>query len=355
VELTDLVFTVNPGIEDIVAEEIVSELGGRVEYSLLSGRVYLYGAYGGRYLYERISRLRTVNKALILLWRGGIGRDYNSLLKTRDRLLRELSSVVDYVSPETPFAVQAERIGDHEYTSMDVARVLGDVVIEVTSRHYGRSPPVDLRKPSVIIHAFVRENELIIGVVLTGPWSLHRRGYRLYDHPAALKPTLAAAMLYIAGTMDKQVIIDPMCGGGTIPIEAALMHEDALIMGTDQSLRHIRGAIVNAYAAGVGDRIMFRRWDAREIDRLGLEFDHMILNPPYGIRYGYPMSIRRLYRKFIESASKALAPSGRITMITTEYHVIHRIARSHGLEIVHERTVYHGRLYPHIIVLEKSH
>lgn len=250
-ELADLVFTVNPGIEDIVAEEIVSELGGRVEYSLLSGRVYLYGAYGGRYLYERISRLRTVNKALILLWRGGIGRDYNSLLKTRDRLLRELSSVVDYVSPETPFAVQAERIGDHEYTSMDVARVLGDVVIEVTSRHYGRNPPVDLRKPSVIIHAFVRENELIIGVVLTGPWSLHRRGYRLYDHPAALKPTLAAAMLYIAGTMDKQVIIDPMCGGGTIPIEAALMHEDALIMGTDQSLRHIRGAIVNAYAAKV--------------------------------------------------------------------------------------------------------
>jgi len=346
----NIAFSVNPGIEDIASEEISTEFSGKVRYRLLTGYVYLETS---NYSYEKISRLRTINRAFILLWRGEIRPELHYLATLREKLAKELSDIAEYVTPDTPFAVTAERLGEHEYTSMDIARVLGDVVITIVEEIHGRRPMVNLRNPSVIVYAFAREKEMLVGISLTGPWSMHRRGYRVYDHPAALKPTLASAMIYIAGTKDKQLIVDPMCGGGTIPIEAALIHEDAEIIGTDINPRHIHGAIENAITAGVYDKVTFKAWDARKIHELISDADHMILNPPYGIRYGDPWSIRSTYEKFLESAQKALKDGGRITMITTEFSYVRKIVKKMRYDIVHERTVYHGNLYPHIMVLEK--
>ena len=352
--MVELVFTVNPGIEDIVSREAYGVFGGGVSrYSMLSGRVY-YSVDGSiDYLFERILELKTINKAMLHIATLEIEPSYSFLGVLKNRLPRVLEGIVEFIGPGTSFAVTTERIGVHEYTSVDLARVIGDAVIEVVKEFYGRRPRVDLRNPSVIVHGFARENELIIGVLLSGPWSMHRRGYRVYDHPAALKSTLAVAMLYISGARDRQVIVDPMCGGGTIPIEAALLYEDAAVYGFDINPLHIRGALMNAVAAGVVEKIVFRVWDARKIHEVIGEVDHMILNPPYGIRYGDPWSIRRLYREFLESAEKALRDRGRITMITTEYTYVHKVVKNTRLNIVHERIVQHGGLYPHIILLEK--
>lgn len=347
-----LVFTVNPGIEDIAAEEIRCELGGKPVYKMMTGYVFLENPSRG---IDGVYRLKTVNRAMVLLADiDGVEPHYSYLPKLGEILREGLRSVVDYITPETSFAVQVERMGSHEYTSMDVARITGDVVISIVKEFYGRRPLVNLRNPNVILHVFLRDKKLIAGVLLTGPWSMHRRGYRVYDHPAALKPTLATAMLYISGTRDKQVIVDPMCGGGTIPIEAALLHEDAVIIGTDINPVHIQGAKYNAIVAGVAEKIEFKQWDARRIHELISGVDHMVLNPPYGIRYGDPWSIRRLYRKFLESSWRALGDGGRLTIITTEFNYIHRIIGEVGYRVVHERTVFHGNLYPHIMVLEKS-
>ncbi len=349
-----LFFTVNPGIEDIVVEEIVSEIIGRPYYRLMTGRVFLETSSLPWNLAERVYRLRMVNRAMVHVATVGLKPKFSYLVDLKKVLFRELEPILEYVTPDTSFAVETERVGEHEYTSIDVSRIIGDVVIELCIRNYGRRPFVNLRNPSVIVYAYALEDELSIGVSITGPWSLHRRGYRIYDHPAALKPTLANAMLYLAGTRDKTVIVDPMCGGGTIPIEAALMHEDGVFIGTDISKKHVEGARANAVAAGVQDRVEFRVWDARRIHELDIEADYMVLNPPYGLRYGDPYSIRSLYKGFLESAYKALSVNGRIALITPEYSYIHHIVGEIGLEIVHERTVQHGGLYPHIIVLEKK-
>ncbi len=346
-----LVYTVNPGIEDIAAEEVVSELGGETNYEMLSGRVYHEAP---NYKLDVVLRLRSINRAMIYLWSGRIGRTVKDLSTIRETLLRELRGLSHYVSPLSSFAVQTERVGDHEYTSMDINRIVGDIVIRRVVEETGRRPEVNLRTPEIVIGVFVKDESMIIGVVLTGTRSMHRRGYRVYDHPAALKPTLAYAMLAISGTKDKQVIVDPMCGGGTIAIEAALLHEDAEIHCYDKDPHHIQGARYNALAAGVARKIRFGVWDARRIHELGLTFDHMILNPPYGIRYGDPIVIRKLYRDFLRSAWKALPEKGRITMITTEYNFVNKIADEQGYRVVHQRTVQHGGLYPKIIVLEKN-
>jgi len=347
----ELAYSVNPGIEDIAAEEVVAEMGGTTTYRMMTGYVFHKPA---SFSENAIMRLRSINRAYILLWRGRICGKLDDLLGIREKILQEIKGLEEYITPATSFAVSAERIGTHEFTSMDIARVIGDIVITYIERFYGRRPPVDLRKPNVVVFAFQRFEELIVGVSLTGTRSMHRRGYRVYDHPAALKPTLAYAMLRLSGTKDHDVIVDPMCGGGTIPIEAALIHEDAEIKGLDKNPHHIMGAKLNALAAGVRDKIFFGVWDARRLHELSEEFDHIISNPPYGIRYGSPAVIRRLYREFLISASKCLTSRGRITIITTEYNYVNKIIDGLGLRIVHERTVYHGSLYPHIIVLERE-
>ena len=349
---TKWLFTVNPGIEDIAANEIRNEIGGNIKYNNMAGHVI--AELDNDISYESIYRLRTINRAIKIIWEGVAERSIHYLAKLKNILLKELDSIIEYITPEISFAVRSERIGIHEYTSMDLSRVLGDVVIDIISKKYSKRPQVNLRAPDVIVYAFLRENKLVIGIQYTGPWSLHRRSYRIYDHPAALKPTLATAMLYLVGTKDKSIIVDPMCGGGTIPIEAALLHEDAYILGLDINPVHIKGSMKNAVAAGVFHRTIFRVWDARKLHELGLDIDYVVTNPPYGIRYGSPTAIKRLYRKFIFSLEKALAVNGKVAIITTEYAYLHKIIEYSQLKIVHERTVAHGGLYPHIIILEKK-
>ncbi len=351
VVVMELIYTVNPGIEDIAAEEIKAELGGNVEYSRLSGHIYHKLEYD--LSWEAIYRLRSINRAFLLMWKGLIGKKHEDLLKLRNEIIEGLKDIHYYVTPYTTFAVDTERVGEHEFTSIDVSRLVGELVIRIVESKTGRKPVVNLRTPNVIVHVFVKDNKIYIGVSLTGPWSMHRRGYRIYDHPAALKPTLAYAMLTISGTRDKDVIVDPMCGGGTIPIEAALIHEDAHIYGYDQNPRHIRGAKMNAYAAGVYKRVFFGVWDATRLNEVIDNVDHIISNPPYGIRYGDPSSIRKLYNKFLEASYKALREGGHLTIITTEYNYVYKIAKRTGFKIIHERVVYHGSLYPRIMVLEK--
>jgi tRNA (guanine6-N2)-methyltransferase len=347
-----LLYTVNPGIEDIAADEIMSEIGGSVRYDLMSGHVYHEVDHLN---IEALYRLRSVNRIFILLYNTVIGSNIDELVELRKKLFEGLEEVHHYITPYTNFAVDTERVGTHEFTSMDISRIVGDVIIEKVYEKTGYKPRVNLRTPNIIIHVFVRDEKFYLGVSLTGSRSLHRRGYRIYDHPAALKPTLAYAMLTLSGTRDKQLIIDPMCGGGTIPIEAALMHEDICIRGYDQNPKHIRGAKLNASAAGVYNRIYFGVWDARRIHEIYRgEIDHIVSNPPYGIRYGDPLTIRRLYKDFLESSSKALRDGGRLTIITTEYNYVSRVAEKYRFRIVHERIVQHGGLYPKIIVLEKE-
>jgi len=349
----EIMYTVNPGIEDVAAEEITAEMGGKVEYEVLTGHVL---HVTDRVDFESLLRLRSINKAFILLYKDTIGRRFEDLIEFREKLSRSLieSSLNEFLTPLSSFAVETERIGEHEFTSIDVSRIVGDVVIKTLTEKRGFRPRVDLRKPSTIIHVFVREQRVFIGVSLTGQASLHRRGYRIYDHPAALKPPLAYAMLTLSGTKDGDVIADPMCGGGTISIEARLIHEDAAVYCMDINKQYVEMAQKNALAAGVFSLISFMVWDARRIDEAPIpEIDHIVSNPPYGIRYGDLRVVRKLYETFLERAYNKLSDGGRLTLITTEYNFIKKKLSKLKYIKVHERVVKHGGLYPHIVVLEK--
>jgi putative N6-adenine-specific DNA methylase len=93
---------------------------------------------------------------------------------------------------------------------------------EVFERAQGVAPVVDRSEPKVVVVAHMRHGRCMLSFDTSGK-SLHKRGYREQGHPAPLKETLSAAILIMAGYDGSQAFIDPMCGSGTIAIEAAMI------------------------------------------------------------------------------------------------------------------------------------
>jgi putative N6-adenine-specific DNA methylase len=93
---------------------------------------------------------------------------------------------------------------------------------DVFNRELGRAPAVDTEEPRVVVVAHLERGRCMLSLDTSGK-SLHKRGYRESGHPAPLKETLAAAILLMAGYDGTQAFMDPMCGSGTLAIEAAMM------------------------------------------------------------------------------------------------------------------------------------
>lgn len=112
-------------------------------------------------------------------------------------------------------------IGHTHYSALTVKNAVVDQFRERTG---GKRPSVDVDAPDLPLVLFLQRDEAWLYRSLSGLGSLHKRGYRDAMHRSSLRETLAAAMLVYAGyDPERDVLLDPMCGSGTIAIEAALM------------------------------------------------------------------------------------------------------------------------------------
>ena len=358
------------GMEDIAAKEI-EELGG-THTQIRSERVFFNGDLDLMYRINIMSRC--VHKLILVL------------LDDKASSLQEIYSIAknaDYASImriDQTFAVRTTRVGRHDYTSIDISAAVGQAVVDYFIELKGLRPRVNLKKPDVEISVYVKDDEVVIGVNTTGE-SLHRRNYRVYDHPAALKTTLASCMLKWANWHGEE-LLDPMCGGGTIVIEAALMArkfppgffrrdlaftklmlydrhrhlmeiERALslvsrdqfpIIGFDISPKHIDGAKANAASAGVEDTISFKVRDATKDDSYNdLNAKFIVVNPPYGIRQSRPKIIRDMYVKMLKAISDRLSGSNLI-LITGAPRLFEEALNAVECELLELRKVKHGDL-----------
>lgn len=341
-----ILFTTVPGIEDIVIQELLER------FPTINPRPKPFGGLG-RVLAEFSSppdvedllKLRSIHHILLHLTIFPVDEHLDSLVAIYDALYQLDLRLLFHDLP--PFRITSERAGTHSYTSIDVQRWAGQAIVD----RY--AAPVDLRNPLVNIEVDVLEKRCFVGVRLTKT-SLHRRGYRVFEHPAALRPTLAYAMVRIADPLPGSTLLDPMCGGGTIPIEAALVYRNRLrILGFDLSPDFIVGAIQNARKANVAQYIDFRVVDVRRLPQsLQQPIHRVVTNPPYGIRSGGWKRVPRLYAALTRSLSRVLSSDGRAVIITLRHNVLRQCAYNAGLRVVHERVVRHGDLFPKILVLQ---
>jgi putative N6-adenine-specific DNA methylase len=118
-----------------------------------------------------------------------------------------------------------ESLGAEAEGGMPPRQVITQVresIRDVFNREQGCAPPVELVEPRVVVVAHLANGRCMLSLDTSGK-SLHKRGYREPGHPAPLKETLAAAILIMAGYDGSQAFLDPMCGSGTLAIEAAMI------------------------------------------------------------------------------------------------------------------------------------
>jgi len=214
-----------------------------------------------------------------------------------------------------------------------------DAIVDQFREKTGSRPSVDRIAPSLRINVHAARGGVTVAIDLSGD-SLHRRGYRGGQGAAPLKENLAAAILLRAGwpalAAAGGAFVDPMCGSGTLAIEAALIAADIApgllrnrfgfegwkqhdaktwrllragaearaapallaagrILGYDRDPIAIRNAAANAERAGLATQIHFQRSELAKLPAAPAPSGLVAVNPPYGGRIGESGELRALY------------------------------------------------------------
>lgn len=336
--------TTTPGFEEVALEE-VEEITGNIGSKRHRGMIMVEGVEEDIFKLNYLSK--TLHRVLILLSEFGFSDLEEIYQKTFE------IDFSKFISPDQEFSARIQRHGSHTFTSMDVEREVGQAIIDSFKEKAGTRLGVDLDNPDLIFRGEVRNENFWISIDTTGQNSLHRRGYRVKDHPAPLKPTIAHCLIRLSGWEEEESFIDPMCGSGTICIEAGLWgnnvpnffrddydfhnfdfldlekfseikicdrvkDRDLSLFGNDISEKHVENARGNARKAGV--EITFTNRDAREIS---LDYDRIVTNLPYGIRLGSHKKAKKLYNDFVSNLldynwKKAIILSGTPNLLPKE-------------------------------------
>jgi putative N6-adenine-specific DNA methylase len=226
--------------------------------------------------------------------------------------------------------------------SMFAALKIKDAIVDRLRREQGARPNVDRENPDVLVHAHFSGGRCALSLDAVGS-SLHERGYRTQSAAAPLKENLAAAILELIGWDGQVPLYDPMCGSGTLVIEAALKalriapglarekfachrwpdfdgalwqksldearrqklsQAPCLIVGTDSDPAAIRGAETHARRAGVDQAVRFRVQAIESAESPAMEPGVIVTNPPYGERLGEESELIGLYQKLGEVLSR---------------------------------------------------
>ena len=261
---------------------------------------------------------------------------------TPEKLYEETGQIdwSKHFSGDTTFAVYCTLVKAELSHSHYASLKIKDAVVDQFRNRTGKRPNIDVRKPGIRINLHVEGTAATLALDLSGD-SLHRRGYRAGGGEAPLKETLAAAIVHLSGIhQDMEAdhcLLDPMCGSGTLLIEAALILGDSApgllrqnfgfmywhrhnkklwekliaealeredmraespwppIIGYDADPHVVAVARKNIINAGLKDRIIVKQ---RQLARLqppaakGI----MVTNPPYGERLSEKTAVKYLYR-----------------------------------------------------------
>ncbi len=237
----------------------------------------------------------------------------------------------ELITPDMTLAVDCSLRDSALTHSGFVALKTKDAIVDRIREACGSRPSVNTASPDVRINVHLHKNVCTISLDSSGE-SLDRRGYRLERNEAPLRETLAAAVVALTGWDGSVPLADPMCGSGTIPVEAALkaahippglqrsfgfqrwldfdtllwdrLVKEAetginrlptgLVTGYDQDSRALALAARNTASAGLEGQVHF--FHAALLDfKPERDKGIVIINPPYGIRMGEQDDLRELY------------------------------------------------------------
>ncbi|UCE68962.1 MAG: class I SAM-dependent RNA methyltransferase [Flavobacteriaceae bacterium] len=311
------------GMESILATELRALGAGKVKEGVRCA--FFEGDQG--FMYKANLSLRTALRILKPLQTFKIrhpGDLYPKIQEVRWR---------DYLGPKMTFAVDAVLNSPHFSHSLFVSQKVKDAIVDQFRASTGERPSISVSNPDVRIHLHLQGDLVHLSLDSSGS-SLHRRGYRTDTNKAPLNEALAAGLLLLAGWRGQSDFLDPMCGSGTLLIEAAMIacnipaninrerfgfqtwkdYDESLyktiyqaslartrdfpytITGFDKAPSAVRKAGGNIDAAKLSDFIQVEKQDFFRSHKQTDGPLFLIANPPYGERL--PVETERFYQQW---------------------------------------------------------
>jgi tRNA (guanine6-N2)-methyltransferase len=218
---------------------------------------------------------------------------------------------VHYGGQPKSWRVVSQKSGSHEFRRVDAGEAIASAL--------KKTLPHTLRfikdKADVEFWLWLHGSEALIGLRLSDATLRHRQ-YKQEHLPASLRPTVAAAMSWLARPTPEDIVLDPLCGAGTIVIERALMAPLEQAIGSDVREKAVAIARRNAQAANIEAR--WRVWDARSLPLEQGSVTRIITNLPFGKQVGNHETNAKLYAALLREFGRVLTPDGLLVALTSE-------------------------------------
>jgi 23S rRNA G2445 N2-methylase RlmL len=319
-----------PGLEPVAAEEIEKALGGEVKRTG-PGLVVFRAPEVDRDLL----RLRTTEDVFLLAW-GTDKLTYRAedLEKIRrwtakeadwQTLLRLHHAIRPKPKGKPTYRLVAQMNGHHGYRRIDARAALAKGLagkLPASWRHAEENASVE-------IWLTIDEATAVCGLRLSDR-SMRHRTYKHEHLPASLRPTVAAAMVRLAAARPGQLVLDPLCGAGTILAEQLAVGRPregpaVRVLGGDLDQTALRTAAANLRRLGEVD---LARWDAGLLPLPDAAVDAVISNPPFGKQLGVPEEIGPLYQRVVVELDRVLRPGGVAVLLVAAFGALKDATRA---------------------------
>ena len=312
------------GLEEVLAKELV-ELGAN---NIQIERRAVSFTGDKRMLYTANFCLRTASRILVPI----------AQFKARntDDIYNHVKQIywAQYMTTQTTFLIDSTVYSDFFRHSQFVTYRVKDAIVDWWMEHKGVRPNVQLTQPDIYLNVHIGGDTVTVSLDSSGE-SLHKRGYRVANTQAPINEALAAGMLLLAGWKGQSDFYDPMCGSGTLLIEAALiarniapgiyrkgfafekwanfdadLFEDIYsddsrerdfnhkIYGSDAGFYAMQAATKNIQSANLQRDIEIKQIRIEELRLADKDTDGalIMINPPYGERLSQDKNVLRLYQ-----------------------------------------------------------
>ena len=309
------------GLEEVLASELVTLGANNVQL----GRRAVEFTGDKALLYRSNMCLRTASRVLVPIM--------TFKAKDADEVYTHVKQVNwgQYMTLQTGFQIDATVYSETFRHSRYVTYRVKDAIADWWTEREGKRPNVRLSNPDLYINVHIAAEQVTLSLDSSGE-SLHKRGYRVAHTEAPINEALAAGLLLMAGWKGETDLYDPMCGSGTLLIEAALIAQNIApgifrkgfafekwpdfdkdlfeevynddsqerefthrIFGSDASFYAVQAALKNVKASGQQRFIEVKQIRLQEIKRENPTPAMVITNPPYGERLAQDKDVLRLY------------------------------------------------------------
>lgn len=261
-------------------------------------------------------------------------KEFSALIQKSESFGRAANALLRYRKFSQPptYRVISRKYGQHQYRRKD----LETAVLRGMQARYPRWTPVS-DNSQIEIWANLLGSHLLIGLRLSDRTMRHRHKKKV-ELPASLRPSIAAAMVFLTQPEAGDVFMDPMCGSGTVLLERHYFGPSKEILGGDLGQERVNACRQNMPKTKKDrqkGKISVRQWDARHLPLDEGTVDKVASNLPFGKQLGSPQELEELYNAVFSELQRVVKPGGRIVLFSSEFELVKKCMRDQSkLQIV---------------------